>query len=182
MRIQKCDAGFGPVLNLSAEIEQKGFGTPVIIAGGSPTFPIHAKRTNVECSPGTFVYWDKGYADMLPDQVFLPAVLVVGRIISLPDETTICIDIGHKSVSAENELNRRIYFINAPELMPLSHSEEHLVLQAGFGHSYKIGDVLYGIPYHVCPTVALYERIITIEDQEVSGEWLNIARDRKLTI
>ena len=182
VRTQKCDAGFEPVLKLSTEIEQKGLRPPKIIAGGSPTFTIHAKRKDVECSPGTFVYWDRGYTDMLPDQAFLPAVLVVGRVISLPNEKTICVDIGHKSVSAENELNRRIYFINAPELVPLSQSEEHLALEAGAGHSYKIGDVLYGMPYHVCPTVALYERMVTIEDKEISSEWLNIARDRKLTI
>ena len=182
VRQEKCNTGFAPVLNLSTAIEQKGLDTPVIIAGGSPTFPVYAKRERVECSPGTFVYWDKGYTDMLPEQPFLPAVLVIGRVISMPGDTTVCVDIGHKSVSAENGLKKRIYFINAPELIPVSQSEEHLVLEAGNNHQHKIGDVLYGIPYHVCPTVALYERIITIEDNQVSGQWLNIARDRKLTI
>ncbi|MDB5149372.1 MAG: family PLP-dependent enzyme, partial [Mucilaginibacter sp.] len=43
-------------------------------------------------------------------------------------------------------------------------------------------DVLYGIPHHVCPTVALYERVYTIENENISGEWLNKARDRKITI
>jgi len=42
--------------------------------------------------------------------------------------------------------------------------------------------VLYGLPYHICPTIALYERAITIENSKTSSEWKNIARDRKITI
>ncbi|MDB5124214.1 MAG: D-threonine aldolase [Mucilaginibacter sp.] len=179
---KKCNAGFEPVAKLRAEIVKKGFPEPVIIAGGSPTFPVHAKRGNVECSPGTFVYWDRGYQIIAKEQPFVPAALVVSRVISLPSETKICLDLGHKSVAAENELHKRVYFLNAPELVMISQSEEHLVADAGEGHAYKVGDVLYGLPHHICPTVALYERAITIENNQTTGEWKNIARDRKITI
>ncbi|WP_428331267.1 D-TA family PLP-dependent enzyme [Mucilaginibacter sp.] len=182
MRKTECDEGFEPVLKLQSAIKEEGFPEPIIIAGGSPTFPIHAKRKAIECSPGTFVYWDKGYETMLSEQPFLPAALVVTRVISKPDETLICLDLGHKSIAAEKELGSRVYFINAPDLIPVSQSEEHLVMDAGKDHSYKVGDVLFGMPYHVCPTVALYERAITIENEHISGEWKNIARDRKITI
>jgi D-serine deaminase-like pyridoxal phosphate-dependent protein len=56
------------------------------------------------------------------------------------------------------------------------------VADAGIGHPYKVGDVLYGLPYHVCPSVALYERAITIENKLVTSEWKTTARDRKITI
>jgi D-serine deaminase-like pyridoxal phosphate-dependent protein len=143
---------------------------------------VHAKRGVVECSPGTFIYWDRGYSLHCAEQPFLTAALVVSRVISLPDETKLCLDVGHKSVSAENELGKRIYFLNAPELVFIGQSEEHLVVDAGKHHHYKVGDVLYGLPYHVCPTIALYERAITIENNHITGEWKNIARDRKITI
>lgn len=182
LRTQKCNAGFEQVIQLSNAIVQNGYPEPVIIAGGSPTFPIHAKRKNVECSPGTFVYWDRGYQILAKEQPFLPAALVVARVISLPNKTKICLDLGHKSVAAENELSKRVYFLDAPELVMVSQSEEHLVADAGADHPYKVGDVLYGLPYHICPTVALYERAVTIEDGQVAGEWKNIARDRKITI
>jgi D-serine deaminase-like pyridoxal phosphate-dependent protein len=182
IRTEICNEGFEPVTKLQADIKQLGYHEPVIIAGGSPTFPIHAKRKHVECSPGTFVYWDKGYQTELPEQPFLTAALVVSRVISLPDEKKICLDLGHKSVAAENEIGKRVFFLNAPELVMAGQSEEHLVADAGAGHKYKVGDVLYGLPYHVCPTIALYERAITIEDNKTSGEWKNIARDRKITI
>jgi len=181
-RTRKCDEGFLPVIEMQGQLKRSGYPEPVIVAGGSPTFPIHAKRKHVECSPGTFIYWDEGYHDELREQTFSTAALVVSRVISLPDETKICLDLGHKSIASEKELSKRVLFLNAPELIFVGHSEEHLVAEAGEGHSYKVGDVLYGIPYHICPTVALYERAITIEDNVLSGEWKNIARDRKITV
>lgn len=182
VRKQKTDQAFAKAESLRQSILAKGYPEPVIIAGGSPTFPVHAARGGVECSPGTFIYWDKGYSLICAEQPFLTAALVISRVISLPDETKLCLDVGHKSISAENELAKRIFFLNAPELVFIGHSEEHLVVDAGKGHHYKIGQVMYGLPYHICPTIALYERAITIEDKLVNGEWRNMARDRKITI
>jgi D-serine deaminase-like pyridoxal phosphate-dependent protein len=181
-RKNNCDVAFERIALLAKIIAEKGFSKPIIVAGGSPTFSIHCKRKNIECSPGTFVYWDKGYLDLCPEQDFIPAALVITRIVSFPDNAKICVDLGHKSVGAENDLARRVFFLNAPELKPIGQSEEHLVLEAGTGHSYQIGDVLYGLPYHICPTVALYERAIVIEEGKASGEWKNISRNRKISI
>jgi D-serine deaminase-like pyridoxal phosphate-dependent protein len=86
-RKERCDAGFKGVLKLQQDLFGKGYPVPIIIAGGSPTFIIHAQRKFVECSPGTFVYWDRGYEQGIPEQAFLPAVLVVTRVVSLPDAT-----------------------------------------------------------------------------------------------
>jgi D-serine deaminase-like pyridoxal phosphate-dependent protein len=182
VRQQRSDELMVPVLELASAIYDEGYPEPVIIAGGSPTFPIIAQRETIECSPGTFAYWDRGYALAFEEQPFQTAALIIARVISLPDETKICIDVGHKSVSAENELSKRVYFLNAPELVFKGQSEEHLVADAGPNHHYKIGDILYGLPYHICPTIALYERAITIENQKITDEWLNIARDRKINI
>jgi D-serine deaminase-like pyridoxal phosphate-dependent protein len=182
IRTKTCNECFEPVIKLQADLVKKGYAKPVIVAGGSPTFPIHAKRSDVECSPGTFVYWDKGYETSFKEQQFLPAALVVTRVISLPDETKLCLDLGHKSIAAERELKSRVYLMNTTGLEVVSQSEEHLVVEADKGHKYKPGDVIYGMPYHICPTVALYERAITIENNQTSGEWKNIARDRKITI
>ncbi|MGZ8550933.1 MAG: D-TA family PLP-dependent enzyme [Chitinophagaceae bacterium] len=181
-REKKCNEAFEPVDGLRRQIIQKGFPEPVIVAGGTPSFPVHAKREKVECSPGTFIYWDAGYVQKYKEQPFLPAALVISRVISLPNETTICSDLGHKSVASENILTNRVSFINAPELSFAGQSEEHLVLQASKGHHYKTGDVLYGIPVHICPTCALYERALIVEDGKVTGEWKIIARDRKIDL
>ncbi len=179
-RTKECNKSFDQVEGLRNCLKDKGFLVPNIVAGGSPTFPIHAKRQDCECSPGTFIYWDKGYLDLCPEQGFLPAAVLVTRIISRPTEDRICTDLGHKSVAAENEITRRVFFLNATDLQPVSQSEEHFVLASNAGHNYKVGDVLYGIPFHVCPTVALYERVLTASENRITGEWENSARVRKI--
>lgn len=182
LRKQKCDEAFKEVEKLKELVEKNSGKTITIIAGGSPTFPIHAERNTVECSPGTFIYWDKGYSDQCPEQKFLPAAVLVTRVISLPGANRICLDLGHKSVAPENEISKRVFFLNAPGLKAISQSEEHFVVETEQGHSYKPGDVLYGLPFHICPTVALYERVHTVEEGIITGEWRNIARDRVITI
>lgn len=179
-RKKASDQSYEPVEKMLQSLKAKGYPEPVVIAGGSPTFPIHLQREKVICSPGTFVYWDMGYGETLPEQPFNPAALVLTRVISLPSKGLVCVDLGHKSIASENPMDQRVYFLNGKNLQPVSQSEEHLVLKTQEDHSFKIGDVLYGIPHHICPTVALYERVVTIEDRKPSGEWKVIARDRKL--
>jgi D-threonine aldolase len=181
-RTRQCNEGFKAVEEMAELLKQEGVSVPVIIAGGSPGFPIHAKREQVECSPGTFIYWDKGYNDLCPEQDFLPAAVLVTRIISLPSPTKITTDLGHKSVAAENDISHRIHFLNVEDVKPVSQSEEHLVVEAAETHSYQPGDIWYGLPYHICPTVALYERVYTIENGKITGEWKNAARDRKISL
>ena len=174
---KNCDDAFALVEKLNEKLK-----LPTIIMGGSPAFSVHCKRKGIECSPGTFVYWDKGYSDLCPEQNFLPAIVLVTRVISLPSSNKICTDLGHKSVAAENEITRRVFFLNAEGLKPVGQSEEHLVLETNEDHPYKVGDVFYGLPYHVCPTVALYERVYTIENGKVTGEWKTVSRDRKISL
>ena len=182
LREKKCNEAFASVEWVKKELVKKGFAEPVIVAGGSPSFPVHAKREKVECSPGTFIYWDAGYWEKYKEQPFLPAALVISRIISLPNETTICTDLGHKAVASENPLSNRVYFINAPEFVFIAQSEEHLIVQVNKNHHHKTAEVLYGLPVHICPTSALYERALIVEDGKVTGEWKIIARDRKIVL
>jgi len=182
IRTKESDEAFAAVEKMQNDLSAIGIEIKNIIAGGSPTFPVHSKRKNVECSPGTFIYWDKTYLDQCPEQNFLPAAVLVTRIISLPSPTRICTDLGHKSVASENDTSKRIFFLNTTGLIPLSHSEEHLVLEAGKTRQLQPGDVMYGIPWHICPTVALYERAYTVENGKLTGEWRNISRDRRITV
>ncbi len=182
VRKTKCDDGFRRVEKLSDQLFEQTGKRPRIIAGGTPTFPIHAQREHVECSPGTFIYWDKGYQSILLEQPFVFAALIITRIISKPNEETICIDLGHKAIAAENPLDKRVAFLNAPNLEPIGHSEEHMVLRAEKGNAWKVGDVLYGVPYHICPTVALHDRVNVVIDHRVQTTWTTAARNRTITV
>ncbi|MBL7857038.1 MAG: D-TA family PLP-dependent enzyme [Cyclobacteriaceae bacterium] len=182
VRKLKCNESFRAVENLRDQIIQHTGRIPRIIAGGTPTFPIHAQRENVECSPGTFIYWDKGYQSILHEQPFVFAALVITRIISKPNEETLCVDLGHKSIASENPIDKRVYFLNAPGVTPIGHSEEHMVLHTEKGNTWKVGDVLYGVPYHICPTVALHEEATSVVDQQAQTTWKTTARNRKITV
>lgn len=177
-RTLACNEAFEKIIQLKEKIIGEGFPEPTIIAGGSPTFPIHAKRNGYECSPGTFIFWDKGYSDICPEQPFLPAAIVVSRVISIPQNGKLCTDLGHKSIAAENEINKRAWFINAPELRLMSQSEEHGIVDAGPENHFKPGDVFYVMPYHVCPTVALFDHMVVIKNHCAGERWMVEARKR----
>jgi D-serine deaminase-like pyridoxal phosphate-dependent protein len=182
IRTRNCNENFQKVESLQNEIIKATGDQPVVIAGGTPTFPIHAKRSNVECSPGTFIFWDKGYQSILAEQPFLFAALVVTRVISLPTDDTLCVDLGHKAIASENPLNNRVFFLNASDLKPTGHSEEHMVFLVEKKHRYQVGDVFYGIPYHICPTVALHDTAWVVENKQANITWAITSRTRKITV
>lgn len=179
IRQQKSDEGFQQVAALYQKITATHQRPLKIVMGGTPTFPTHACRQNVECSPGTFVFTDWGYKQLFPDEPFDFAALVITRVISIIDEHTICTDLGHKAVAAENPLPR-VHFLNATNAVPIGQSEEHLVLQVADAAAYHVGDMLYGVPVHICPTVALYDKAYVVENKKIITQWEVVARKRSI--
>lgn len=153
-----------------------------LVCGGSPAFTSHLQDKNRTLSPGTSVFWDWGYGDKYKEQHFKPAAYVLTRVISKPTKGTVTIDMGHKAASSENGIDFRIRFSENPDLKLISQSEEHGVLQTELWDNYKVGQVLLGIPYHVCPTVNLYDRANVFDKDEYLGEWEILGRKRKITV
>lgn len=152
-----------------------------LICGGTPSFTSHLQKEKRITSPGTCVLWDWGYGEKLTEQHFKYAALLVTRIISKPTEGIITVDLGHKSVAPENPIDKRVKFLNLEEYELLSQSEEHGVIQVKDWDKYKVGDVLYGVPYHICPTINLHDEVSVIENGMKTGSWEITARKRKLT-
>src|SRR5437867_5598161 len=113
-RTINCEAAFAPVEVLRRKLEWEGLTVPRVVAGGTPTFPMHARRGNVECSPGTCIFWDAGYASRFADMDFLPASLVLTRVISKPGANRLCLDLGHKSIASEMP-HPRVQFLSLPD-------------------------------------------------------------------
>jgi D-serine deaminase-like pyridoxal phosphate-dependent protein len=185
-RRAQADAGFARVEALAAALEAGGIAVPHLVAGGTPTLPCHAPRTDprVELSPGTTVFWDAGYAEGLPDLDFLHAALVLTRVVSKPGGSRICLDLGHKAIASEMPHPRVVLYRNdlALPCTFIGHSEEHLVLETPVAGSLRVGDVLYGIPWHVCPTVALHGTAVVVRDGRAVDRWRVTARERTLTV
>ena len=180
-RVAHGQRDFVPVDDLWRSLTAAGLPVPRVVAGGTPTFPVHAQRTDVECSPGTCVFWDIGYATKFPDLDFLHAALLLTRVVSKPTTDRLCLDLGYKAVSPDNP-QPRVSLLDVPDAVPVVHSEEHLTIETPRAGDFKAGDCLYGVPYHVCPTVALHREAIVVEGGRVVGRWQVAARDRMLTV
>ena len=71
----------------------------------------------------------------------------------------------------------RVRLMPGDECEQVSQSEEHLVLRCGDDDRYQVGDSLYAVPVHICPTVSKYARAQVVENQRVTGSWNIEARD-----
>ena len=182
-RSNKVNAAFAPVHEMVQRLAADDVIVPNIVAGGSPTFPVHARQTELDLSPGTYTLWDMGYAALCPELPFVHAAVLLSRVISKPLPNRLCLDLGHKAVAAENPLENRVRFLNAPEAAFISQNEEHLVIELPNAADFAVGEVLYGIPWHICPTVALHQEAIAIDAEGVvNGRWPIVARNRRLKI
>src|SRR5690606_31998468 len=132
-----------------------------------------------ECSPGTSVFWDAGYRRNIPDLPFLWAAVVATRVVSHPERDLFCLDLGYKAIAAEQPFPRA-QFLNGEDLTEVGHSEEHLVVRAANPDRYRIGQLLYAVPRHICPTVSLYDEALVVDTGRVVDRWPVAARRREL--
>jgi D-serine deaminase-like pyridoxal phosphate-dependent protein len=121
-------------------------------------------------SPGTVVYHDATSLTQYPAEYgYAPAALVMARVVSHPQHGIITCDAGHKAVSADAGIPTCVV-AGHPELTPLSPSEEHLPLAVAEGAtSPRVGDILYLIPRHVCPTVNNFDAALILRNSQVES-------------
>ncbi|HYE33021.1 MAG TPA: D-TA family PLP-dependent enzyme [Methylomirabilota bacterium] len=175
-----ADEARGLVLGFRDQLRAAGIAAPLIVIGGTPTFPMHAASADVECSPGTSVLWDAGYATRFPDLDFKIAAAILTRVLSRPLPNRVCLDLGHKAVASEMP-HPRVFFPALPDAQVAAHNEEHLVLETAQPSNLRPGDLLYGIPWHICPTMALHNAVHIVRNGRLAEEWPVMARQRKLT-
>ena len=74
-------------------------------------------------------------------------------------------------------------FLNLPDAPAVMQSEELLVVETMRAAEFAVGDALYGVPRHICPTVALHSFVTTVDGAGHAGRrWLVTARERQLTV
>ncbi len=164
-RTAACTASFQTVLELIEALENEGIQPEEVICGGTPTLPIHAAYPERTLSPGTVLLWDWGYSSKFHDLDFQHAAVILTRIVSKPAANKLCLDLGHKALASEMA-PPRVHFFGLPPYELVGHSEEHLVISLADADQFSVGDVLYGIPIHICPTMALHDWVWAVEDGE----------------
>jgi D-serine deaminase-like pyridoxal phosphate-dependent protein len=180
-RARHVEADFEAVDALREDLLATGLPVPCVVAGGTPTFPVHARRNDRQCSPGTCVFWDAGYGGKFRDLDFLPAALVMTRVISKPGGDRLCLDLGYKAVAADSP-PPRAELLELPDARFLGQNEEHLVIETDQAADFAVGDVLFAVPFHICPTCAMYREALVVNDRWARGHWPVAARDRMLSI
>jgi D-serine deaminase-like pyridoxal phosphate-dependent protein len=103
------------------------------------------------------------------------------RVVSRPGANRLCLDLGHKALGSEMP-HPRVQFLNLPDASAVGHSEEHLVVETPNAANFNVGDRVFGIPRHICPTVALHAVAMVVENSKVCARWKVAARDRQITI
>ena len=176
-RLAEAAEAFARVTEFADELVRSGYETPEIVAGSSPTLQYFAGVPGVECSPGSFIYWDRHYETFYSELGFKQAAMLVARVISTPDKNRICLDAGYKAVSSEGPPEERVYLPDLPHAKVIAQSEEHLLMDSG-NRSLQVGELVYAVPFHIGRTINFYESSFVVEDNQVRGTWLHTARWR----
>ncbi len=158
---------------------------PRMVLGGTPTFPVyaHVKLPGTELAPGTCVLGDHGYGSKYLDLAdFAIAALVLTRVISKPTPSRLTLDLGHKAVAGDPPAGKRVRFVDLDECEQVIHNEEHLAIETPHASRFGLGDVLYAMPTHICPTCALHQEALVVEDGAIVDAWPIAARNRRLTV
>lgn len=168
------------VREVTEHLKAEGIPCDLIVAGGTPSFPCHAQNTDWYLSPGTAFLNDAGYFQNLPDIPCVPAAAILTRVISHPAKNIFTTDLGYKGIAADPAMQRG-YIVGLEDARPVIHSEEHWAFRLeDESRIPPVGECLYVIPTHICPTSALYPEILVAEKGEITKRWKVTARNRKI--
>jgi D-serine deaminase-like pyridoxal phosphate-dependent protein len=186
-RTAAAHEGYDKLVKIVRDVERGGVNVPEVITAGTPAFPCSLSYAGFRgaefvhrISPGTVVYCDATSLALLPSEYgYRPAVMVLTRVVSKPRAGIVTCDAGHKAVSADAGVPTCLV-VGHPELTPLSPSEEHLPLAVSEGAaSPAVGDVLYLMPRHVCPTVNNFDDALLVRNGEIESVEKVSARGRE---
>ncbi len=175
-REARTHEGYDHLLEIVKVFEGAQVDVGEVITSGTPAAPFaisysgfHKARFIHRISPGTVVYNDSTSVGQLPGFGYQPAALVLSTVISRPTSHSITCDAGHKSVSADAGVPTCLV-VGHENLKPLKPSEEHLPIESiSEQEPPSLGDKLYLVPRHVCPTVNNFDEALIILDGRVCG-------------
>lgn len=186
-RERTAHRGYDRLMKVVAEFERAGVDIGEVITAGTPSFPCSlsylpfagAKFIH-RASPGTIVYNDCSSLTQLPSEFgYRPAAVVVSTVVSHPSSGRLTCDAGHKTVSADSGVPT-CAVLGGPALIPSKPSEEHLPVEALDGALMPpIGNLLYLIPRHICPTVNNFDHALIVIGGKIVGLEQVTARGRE---
>lgn len=179
-REKVAQRGYDRLMEIVGAVEKEGIGVEEVITSGTVSFsaaasyqPFATGKFVHRASPGTVVYSDATSLTQLPAEWgYQAAAVVVSTVVSHPKANYITCDAGHKAVSADAGIPTCAVAGRA-DLTPLKPSEEHLPIElkgdVKGGTRPAIGEALYLIPRHVCPTVNNFDDALIVSGNRVIG-------------
>jgi D-serine deaminase-like pyridoxal phosphate-dependent protein len=167
--------GYDQLFEIVNELKAAGIHVGELITSGTPatpfalTYPAFRNGSLLHrVSPGTVVFNDTTSLEQLPlEYGYVPAGIVLSTIVSRPTPRYITCDAGHKSVSADAGVPT-CAVLGKPQLKPLKPSEEHLPIESMSDDNIpSIGEKLYLVPKHICPTVNNFDQALFVVDGRV---------------
>jgi D-serine deaminase-like pyridoxal phosphate-dependent protein len=186
-REMEAHRGYDRLMNIVSALEASGIVIGEVITAGTPAFPCSLSYNPFSessfvhrASPGPVIYNDCSSLAQLPSEYgYRPAALVVSTVVSHPTAGRFTCDAGHKTVSADAGVPT-CAVLGRPDLVPAKPSEEHLPIEAQSDSEMPaIGDALYLVPKHVCPTVNNFDYAVMIEGGRITGVERVTARGRE---
>jgi D-serine deaminase-like pyridoxal phosphate-dependent protein len=170
-REKQAAAGYAHLMKI---IDHIGTRVDEVITSGTPAFPCALNFPGFQraafvhrASPGTVVFNDMSSLKLMPPEFgYRAAALVLATVVSQPLGKRITCNAGHKGVSADAGVPT-CSVAGWPYLQPLKPSEEHLPMDVLEGDAPAIGDLLYLLPRHICPTVNLFDEALMVRGGRV---------------
>lgn len=179
--------GYDRLMEVIAAFDKAGIEIAEIITAGTPAFPCTLSYSAFtrgpflhRASPGTVLYNDCSSLAQLPSEFgYRPAAVVLSTVVSRPSPGRFTCDAGHKTVSADAGVPT-CAAIGHPEFFPSKPSEEHLPVDvADESRMPMIGDAIYLLPRHICPTVNNFDQAVIVNDGRITRVEEVTARGRE---
>ena len=176
------DAGFRAACkkidDVLAALSAAGFEAKIVSGGstpGAPKTPLIPQTTEIR--PGTYVFYD---ASSLENKLCSEedcALRVLTTVVSTSVPGQCVIDAGSKTLSSDQTVGSGTYghFIDR-DWIPRKLNEEHGYVE--IREPAHVGEKVWLVPSHVCPTVNLHDEIWYGRDGKVEGSWKVAARGK----
>jgi D-serine deaminase-like pyridoxal phosphate-dependent protein len=160
-RRRQVGEGMAKLLAAHADV-----GGDIVSAGGTGTFAVNEWANEIQA--GSYALMDTAYC-AVADLPFEQALWVLGTVISATVPTSdipgwVVVDVGLKALGMDHGnpsvAGATVWFC----------SDEHLTMQPDDFATVRIGDRVRVAPAHIDPTIALHERMLLIDGDDVVGE------------
>jgi D-serine deaminase-like pyridoxal phosphate-dependent protein len=158
-------------------LSASGFDAKIVSGGSTPgasKTPLIPRTTEIR--PGTYVFYDANSIEARACVEADCALRVLATVVSTAVPGQCVIDAGSKTLSSDMTASGTFGFVAGRQWTVRKLNEEHGYVEI-HGPA-RIGEKVWVVPSHVCPTVNLHDEVWYGRDGRVEGSWKVAARGK----